>query len=197
MSKRWDQARERAAAFVGAINSSARAAVDCESVPELCRVPGTTSNDSCQWRVVPSREATWLPELEAKLPYRWPPTFRALVGSYLFPSFVCGPLQLFSVGVTDPLAECSELRIAVMRDRPLLGVLWNHGYLPFARPADGSYDPLCFDCGNASRVAEPAVVRLDHEEILCRERIRIKQVLSPAFYLLLERMTEELSAETY
>jgi len=193
MSKRREQAQERAAAFVAAVNASAKVAVDYDDVPEPCRVPGTRSNGPCQWNVVPSRDAAWLPELESKLRHRWPPTFRALVGSYLFPSFVCGPLQLYSVGVEDLDAEF-ELRNAVMRDAPLLAVLLDHGYLPFARPEDGSYDPICFDCGNASPSAEPAVVRVDHEEILCRERIRVKQMLSPAFYLLLERMTKELSA---
>jgi hypothetical protein len=131
--------------------------------------------------------------LESQLPFRWPLTFRSLISRYLYPSFVCGPLQFYSLGVTDPIEEFNELRIAVLRDRPLLTVLWKHGYLPFARPADGSYDPVCFDCRKNIQSTEPPVVRIDHEEILCRERIRIEQVVSPAFYLLLEAMTSNLS----
>jgi len=140
--------------------------------------------------VVSAPDARWLPELESQLPYRWPLTFRALIGRFLFPSFVCGPVEFYSVGVTDPAAEDAELRIAVMRDRPLLTALWEHGYQPFARPEDGSYDPLCFDCRNSSPSAEPAVVRVDHE------RIRICHRLAPAFYLLLEEMTESLSSHS-
>jgi len=188
MAKRQNMAVPRADAFVAAANASARMALRCESVPERCRLPETTSEGPGDWRVVSAPGAGWLPELEDQLPYRWP--FRALIGRYLFPSFVCGPLRLYSIGVKDFAAEDTELSIAVMRDRPLLTALWKHGYQPFARPADGSYDPLCFDCGNSSPSAEPAVVRVDHE------RIRISQRLSPAFYLLLEEMTESLSSHS-
>jgi len=75
----------------------------------------------------------------------------------------------------------------------MVGVLWEHGYLPFATPEDSSYDPVCFDYTNVSGGNEPAVVRIDHEEILCRENIRVLQVLSPGFELLLENLTAELT----
>jgi len=58
----------------------------------------------------------------------------------------------------------------------MLTVLRKHGYLTFARPQDGSYDPVCFDYRKKTDSTEPAVVRIDHEEILCRDRIRIKQI---------------------
>ena len=74
----------------------------------------------------------------------------------------------------------------------MIEVLWQHGYLPFARPADWSYDPVCFDCRHLSPCTEPAVVRIDHEEILCHDRIRINSELSPAFDRLLDRMTADL-----
>jgi hypothetical protein len=98
------------------------------------------------------------------------------------------------VGVTDPIEELNELRIATLRDRPLLSVLWKQGYLPFARPADGSYDPVCFDFSTNEHSSEPAVVRIDHEDVLSRELIRIRQVVSPAFHLLVEDMTTGLSS---
>ena len=78
----------------------------------------------------------------------------------------------------------------------MVSVLWENGYLPFARPEDSSYDPVCFHCVNVSGASEPAVVRIDHEEVLCRNRIRVQQVLSPAFHLLLEDMTAQLLAGT-
>jgi len=117
MAKRQNMAVERADAFVAAVNASARMALPCEGVPERCRLPATASEGSCGWRVVSAPDAGWLSELEDQLPYRWPLTFRALIGRYLFPSFVCGPLRLYSVGVKDFAAEDTELRIAVMRDR--------------------------------------------------------------------------------
>ena len=37
-----------------------------------------------------------------------------------------------------------------------------------------------------------AVVRVDHEEILCNERLRIIETISPAFHELMEDMTRAL-----
>ena len=87
----------------------------------------------------------------------------------------------------------AELCNAVFRDEAMVAVLWEHGYLPFARPEDSSYDPICFDFTMGFGGDEPAVVRIDHEEILCRENIRVVQVLSPGFRFLLEKLTIELT----
>src|SRR6266478_990770 len=176
MSNRQKMADMRIDAFVAAVNASSKAELSCDSIPELCRLVGP--DGFCDWRIVPSQAASWLPELEGQLPFGWPLTFRSLISRYLFPSFECGPLRFYSVGVTVPVEQSNELRIAVVRDRPLLTVLWKSGYLPFARPADCSYDPVCFDFSKNKNSSEPAVVRIDHEEILCRERIRIKEVVS-------------------
>ena len=182
-------ADRRIDAFVAAVNASPKVELSCDSIPEPCRLVGP--DGFCDWRIVRSEGASWMAELESQLPHRWPVTFRSLISRYLFPSFECGPLQFYSVGVTNSIEDFNELRIAVLGDRPLLTVLWKHGYLPlpFARPADGSYDPVCFDCRQKSDSTEPAVVRIDHEEILRRERIRIGKILSPAFNLLLKNIT--------
>ena len=71
-------------------------------------------------------------------------------------------------------------------------VLWQHECLPFARPADWSYDPVCFDCRHLSPSIEPAVVRIDHEQILCHGRIRVISLLASAFDQLVEGMTADL-----
>jgi len=70
--------------------------------------------------------------------------------------------------------------------------LFKNGFLPFARPADWSYDPICFDYGDSTPKAEPAVVRIDHEEILCRDRIQVVETLSPSFDSLIQEMTRQL-----
>jgi hypothetical protein len=192
MSNRQRMADGQVDAFVAAVNASHKLPLSCDSIPEPCRLVET--DGFCDWRIVPSQGASWIPELEGQLPFGWPLTFRSLISRYLFPSFECGPLQFYSVGVTDPIQEVSELRTAVLRDRPLLAVLWKNGYLPFARPEDGSYDPVCFDRRKKADSTEPAIVRIDHEEILCRDRLRIKQIVSPSFGSLLEEMTSRLSS---
>ena len=192
MSKRNDMAEARVDAFVAAVNSSSRAPLPCKGIPELCRRSAADDCGCCDWQIVPATAGSWLVELASQLPYRWPVSFHSLISRYQFPAFCCGPLEFYSVGLANPPDDHYELRTAVLRDPPMVSVLWEHGYLPFARPEDSSYDPVCFDCGNVSWASEPAVVRIDHEEILCRNRIRVLQVLSPAFHLLLELMTANL-----
>lgn len=135
-------------------------------------------------------------ELVSRMPHRWPLSFQALISRYQFPSFCCGPLEFYSVGLDNSPDDYDELRTAVLRDPAMLSVLWEHGYLPFARPEDSSYDPVCFHCVDVTGTSEPAVVRIDHEEVLCRNRIRVQQVLSSGFHLLLEEMTAQLLAGT-
>ena len=74
--------------------------------------------------------------------------------------------------------------------------LLKEGLLPFARPEDWSYDPVCFDYRRSQRKLEPAVVRIDHEEILCNERIRVVEVLAKGFDALLEELTRALPGKT-
>jgi hypothetical protein len=196
MSHKQHMAESRVDAFVAAVNSSSREPKLHEAIPELCRRSATGGRGYFDWQIVPAKAGSWLVELASRLPYRWPLTFHTLIGRYQFPSFCCGPLEFYSVGLADPSDDDDEVRIAVLRDPGLVSVLWEHGYLPFARPEDGSYDPVCFHCVDVYGASEPAVVRIDHEEVLCRNRIRVRQVLSPAFPLLLEEMTAQLLAGT-
>jgi hypothetical protein len=184
-------AKRRVARFVAALNSSKRERLDRANIPALCRVPAPDDAGGCDWRIVPVPEAGWLPALEARLPYPLPPTFRVLISSYVFPSFECGPLTFYSVGAEEPDQD-TEFQFAVLRDWTMNGVLWQHGRLPFARPADWSYDPVCFDCRHLSPSIEPAVVRIDHEQILCHGRIRVISLLASAFDQLVEGMTADL-----
>jgi hypothetical protein len=177
-------------AFVAAVNSSSREPKRRESIPELCRRSADATMGCFDWQIAPAAAGSWLPELTTRSPFRWPHSFYSLISRYQFPSFCCGPLEFYSVGlVTDE----SELRNAVFRDEAMVAVLCEHGYLPFSRPEDSSYDPVCFDFTSGFGGYEPAVVRIDHEEILCREKIQVLQVLSPGFRLLLEKLTIELT----
>jgi hypothetical protein len=196
MSQQKHLAEARVDAFVAAVNSSSREPRPYKTIPELCRRSVAVHRGYCDWQIVPAKAGSWLVELASRLPYRWPLSFHTLISRYQFPSFCCGPLEFYSVGLTNPSDDYYELRTAVLRDPAMVSVLWGHGYLPFARPEDSSYDPVCFHCVNVSGASEPAVVRIDHEEVLCRNRIRVQQVVSPAFDLLLEHMTAQLLAGT-
>ena len=191
MGKTTDICDRRVDAFVAAVNSSPRETVRPREVPPECVISTSGDMDCVDWRIVPSNGALWLPELEASLPFRLPASFRSLIARYLFPAFEAGPLVLYSVGVRDPELTGEEFRYAIF-DAIMFPFLLDKGLLRFARPHDWSYDPVCFDFRNANRKSEPGVVRVDHEEILCNERLRVIETISPAFHELMEDMTRSL-----
>lgn len=196
MSKTDDTCDRRVDAFVQAVNSSPRESLRRDDIPDACRLSEGESRGFFDWRIVPSRVADWLPEVENHLPFRLPSTFRSLVARYLFPSFEVGPLTLYSVGVSDSHRAGMEFRSAIFADGYMGPFLFKNGFLPFARPADSSYDPICFDYRDSSGKVEPSVVRIDHEEILCHDRIRVIATLSRSFDPLIEEMTRQLRDKT-
>ena len=112
--------------------------------------------------------APWIEDLEPKLPKRFPASFRSLLSRYAFPPFDAGDLSLFAnTGTSNE----EELSVAIFKDRVIADTTLKAGYIQFARPTSGSYDPIRFDARQARSNREFSIVRLDHEEILCRERI--------------------------
>lgn len=123
--------------------------------------------------------APWIIALEAKLPQRFPVSFRSLVTRYSFSTFDVGGLSFFS-NLGDGSDE--ELSVAIFKDRIIAKATLKAGFIQFARPVSGSYDPVCFDTNRKSRNREFPIVRLDHEEILCRDRIHIVEILADSFF---------------
>jgi hypothetical protein len=123
--------------------------------------------------------APWIDALETKLPRRLPASFRSLVVRYAFRSFDAGDLHFFANTGDD---SSDELTVAVFRDRFIANATLKSGYIQFARPEDGSYDPICFDARRSVSNREFPIVRLDHEAILCHDRIREVAPVAKSFY---------------
>jgi hypothetical protein len=187
MSKTSALCDRKVDAFVSVVNESPREVMFREEIPEACRLSGTDRAEISNWQIVPSKSADWLPDLERHFPFRLPRSFRSLIARYTFPLFVAGPITLYSVGNQGS----EEYRSAIF-DAFMWPFLLKERLLPFARPEDGSYDPVCFDYRGSSRRLKPAVVRVDHEEILCHERFRIVEALAESFDALLEETTRKL-----
>lgn len=49
------------------------------------------------------------------------------------------------------------------------------------------YDRICFDLGSRKKAADYRIVKIDHEEILCHNRLRIVGELAPSFRALIQR----------
>ncbi len=123
--------------------------------------------------------APWIEDLEDKLAKRFPASFRSLLTRYAFQSFGASGLSFFSN--TGTAAE-KELSVAIFKDKVIAETTLKSGYIQFARPESGSYDPVCFDVRHARSNREFPLVRLDHEEILCRDRILVSETLCDSFY---------------
>jgi hypothetical protein len=123
------------------------------------------------------------------LPRRLPPSFRSLVGRYVFPAFPVGRLQLF--GNTGADVD-EELAREPFRD-PVLSAVLARGYVQFARPETGAYDPVCFVTGAKAHNNEYRMVIVDHEDALQFSRIRIMAEVAPSFRRFVERILEGAS----
>ena len=123
--------------------------------------------------------APWVEPLEAKLPRRFPASFRSLITRYTFPAFAAGGLSFFSNTGGD---SREELGVSIFKDAAIAGATLGAGFIQFARPDSGSYDPICFDARRPASNREFPVVRLDHEDILCRGGVRGLKVVAVSFY---------------
>jgi hypothetical protein len=132
-------------------------------------------------------EAAWIEVLESKLPSRLPTSFRSLVTRYAFASFDIGPLRVFG---NTGLDEEDDLNVAIFRDPTMAPALLKNGYIQFARPDTGSYDPICFDARKSAANREFAIVRLDHEQILCNDRIKVVEKVADSFFRFAQRVLQ-------
>src|SRR5215216_364719 len=123
--------------------------------------------------------APWIVDLEAKLTKRLPSSYFSLVTRYSFSAFDAGALSFFANLGND---SDEELSVVIFKDRFIADATLKAGYIQFARPVDGSYDPICFDINRSSKNREFPIVRLDHEEILCRDRIRVSGRVADSFF---------------
>jgi hypothetical protein len=128
-----------------------------------------------------------LEPLSAKLPARFPPLFEELVLSYRWAEV---DLQLFRLLPNPPGPDLSGL-LKEMRNAP---AFWENllpaGYIQFGLGPDMNYDPVCFDIRLRTKGRDYRVVKIDHEEILCNNRVKVVAELAPSFRQLMLRTIE-------
>jgi hypothetical protein len=129
----------------------------------------------------PEDNASRLHALESNLPRRLPQSFTTLLSKYSFPPFDACGITFF--GWEASSTEFSG--IAPPAKGSLSELLLPAGYVQFGRPDTGDFDAVCFEIGpNQNR--EYRIVQMDHEEILCNFRIKIRGELWPSFRKLVE-----------
>jgi hypothetical protein len=127
----------------------------------------------------PINEAPWVADLERMLTKRLPASFSSLIKRYSFTPFESGGLYFYANMGTD---DADEMSVAIFRDRLIAEATLKAGYIQFARPDTGSYDPICFDTRSAVSNREFPIVRLDHEQILCYDRIYVSERVADSFF---------------
>lgn len=149
--------------------------------------------DRIPWR--PSRSATSKAALEplyADLPARFPPLFERLTLSYRWAEV---ELDSYTLVANPPGPDLLRLLKELSRDP----AFWEHlrpaGYIQFARGSDIDYDPVCFDIKRRKKNGDCPIVKIDHEEILCNNRVKVVKELAPSFDVLVRQTIEAANAK--
>lgn len=114
---------------------------------------------------------------------RFPPLYEALITSYRWSEVELGRYRLLANECSSdlaPLARC------IQQDEWLFSTLTSNGYWQFGKGEGANYDPICFDFRHRQRNGDCRVVRIDHEDILCRFTIREVGELAPNFRSLVQ-----------
>jgi hypothetical protein len=119
-----------------------------------------------------------LAPLYQQLPAPFPPLYELLVLSYRWAEV---NLQSYRLIANPPGEDLIGLLRNIMRDEGLRIALISSGFIQFGKGPDVDYDPVCFDIRSRNKAGDYRIVKIDHEEILCNNRIKIMNELAPSF----------------
>ena len=108
----------------------------------------------------------------------FPPLFERLVLSYRWAEVDLGSYRL----VANPPGTGLDALLPEMSKDP---IIWNclleAGYIQFGKGPDIDYDPVCFDISARTKNNDCKIVKIDHEQILCNNRVETVAELAPTF----------------
>jgi hypothetical protein len=129
-------------------------------------------------------ERSALDSVYSELPAQFPPLYELLVLSYRWAEVDLG---LFTL-LPNPLGP--DLSGLLVRDQILTDFLLPLGYIQFGKGPDADYDPVCFDISSRKKNGDYGIVKIDHEEILCNDRLKVVADLAPNFEELVKAVIE-------
>jgi hypothetical protein len=178
------------ARFVGTFGKFGDMCASREFYPAAWELRTTEPDEfgSFEWR--PARVATdnaALDAVYARLPARFPPLYEQLVLSYRWAEVDVGNFRLLP---NPPGTGLSGLLTEIERDPALLSRLLPAGYIQFGRGPDVDYDPVCFDTKSRSSDHDYRIVKIDHEQILCYDQLKVVAELAPSFRHLVDQTIE-------
>lgn len=166
--------------------------------PALPLVVGDTDLTGFKhWKPVKAETPpTDLAEVYAKLPARFPRLFERMVLSYRWAEVDLGTYTLLA---NPPGPHLTGFFEQISKDPGLWEALVPAGFIQFGKGADLDYDPVCFDIKSRKQGGDCRIVKIDHEEILCNNRVKVVAELASSFYQLvlqtIERAKQRPSSE--
>jgi hypothetical protein len=144
-----------------------------------------------RWRPIKANtDQQAIDKICAGLAIRFPPLFELLLLSYRWAEV---DLRLCTL-LANPLGrDLSGFRQQISKDRALWKCLTRDGYVQFGKGPGGDYDAVCFDTRSRTKKGDRRIVKIDHEEILCNDRIKIVSELAPSFEQLMLRTIDQLN----
>jgi hypothetical protein len=114
----------------------------------------------------------------ARLPSRFPPLYERLVLSYRWADVEVHSCMLLA---NPPGPDLHGLLDQISQAPGLWNALLPSGYIQFGRARGGQYDPVCFDIKSRKKSRDCRIVRIDHEQILCNNRVKVIAEVAPSF----------------
>jgi hypothetical protein len=147
--------------------------------------------DFRHWRPIKvNTEVSALEPIYSKLPARFPRLFERLVLSYRWAEV---DLQSYRLLANPPGPGLGGLLHEISQAPTLWRCLLEAGYIQFGKGPDVDYDPVCFDISSRTKNGDYKIVKIDHEEILCNDRVKVVAELAPSFEQLMLRTIDEAS----
>jgi hypothetical protein len=144
---------------------------------------------SKRWRPIKvETEISSLEPIYSKLPARFPRLFERLVLSYRWAEV---DLQSYRLLANPPGPGLGGLLQQMSKTPTLWKCLLEAGYIQFGKGPDIDYDPVCFDISSRTKNGDCKIVKIDHEEILCNDRVKVVAELAPSFEQLMLRTIDE------
>jgi hypothetical protein len=128
-----------------------------------------------------------LDEVYAELPTRFPRIFERMLCSYRWAEVDLGTYRLLA---NPPGPTLGGLLRQMSQAPALWEALIPAGFIQFGKGPDLDYDPVCFDIKTRKQGGDCRIVKIDHEEILCNNRIKVVAELAPSFHQLILQTIE-------
>jgi hypothetical protein len=151
---------------------------------------GDSDQYGCKrWRPIEkATEEDDLDSIYSQLPARFPQLYEQLVLSYRWAEV---DLKSFTLLANPPGPGLGRPLYEISKDPTLWIHLRKAGFIQFGKGPDLDYDPVCFDISSRKTKAKDyRIVKIDHEQMLCYERVKIVEELAPSFEALIRATIE-------